>query len=150
MTLRELINTSNQISRDHGFWDDENNPSDVSCEIASMAEELISLCLVVEDIRKNGIRTNWFVKRTRERFTSTQIKVLSKLVLLITEISEAAEAVMSSPEMVNIAEEMSDIFIRWADLSKFLEEKLLYESEQEIAQKSAINSQRPRLHGKKA
>jgi len=84
--------------------------------------------------------------------------LLSKLMLIVTEVAEAAEAlrewghmreVSQSPELhdrEHLGEELADIIIRVGDFAGALGLDL----ESAIASKMARNRERPRMHGKLA
>lgn len=69
---------------------------------------------------------------------------LGKLMLVVTEIAEAAEAVRKG-DKANYAEELADAIIRILDLSH----NQGIDIESEIALKMTINLKRPYKHGKK-
>ncbi len=70
--------------------------------------------------------------------------ILSWLMLIVTEVAEAAEAVRHGNE-ANFAEELADVVIRVFDTS----EALGIDIEAEIVKKMATNEQRPIRHGGK-
>ena len=70
---------------------------------------------------------------------------LAKLMLIVTEISEAAEAVRHA-DKDNFAEELADICIRVFDLAGAYEIDL----NAAIADKMVVNEKRKRMHGKLA
>ena len=70
---------------------------------------------------------------------------LSKLMLVTTEVAEAAEAVRKH-DAENLAEELADICIRVFDFA----EACGFNLEQAIVDKMARNEERPRMHGKLA
>ena len=72
-------------------------------------------------------------------------RMLSYLMLVTTEVAEAAEAVRHG-DLENFKEELADICIRVFDLSEALNLNL----EQEIVNKMIKNEKRPKLHGKRA
>jgi NTP pyrophosphatase (non-canonical NTP hydrolase) len=80
---------------------------------------------------KKGFKTNW--KNMPE-----------KLMLVVTEVSEAMEAYRRE-DKANFAEELSDTFIRLCDIAG----SLGIDIESEIATKMAYNKTRPVRHGKK-
>ena len=71
--------------------------------------------------------------------------VLAKLMLVVTEIGEAAEAVRHHDD-ANFNEEIADTFIRLLDLTGTMG----IDIEAEIAKKMAINEGRELRHGKQA
>ena len=70
---------------------------------------------------------------------------LSKLMLVTTEVAEAAEAVRHG-DQENFGEELADIVIRVMDLAEATGVNL----EQAIVNKMAVNVGRPLMHGKLA
>jgi len=70
--------------------------------------------------------------------------MLAKLMLVVTEVSEMAEAVRNEDEQ-NFREELADALIRLLDIASSC--NIDFESEVEI--KMEINKKRPRLNGKK-
>lgn len=74
---------------------------------------------------------------------SNRDMVLGKLMLVVTEISEAAEAVRHGDDS-NFREELADVFIRLMDITAACG----IDIEQEIKSKMAANHNRPFKHGK--
>lgn len=72
-------------------------------------------------------------------------KMLSFMMLITTEVAEAAEAIRLG-DRANFEEEMADICIRVFDTSAALGLNL----EQAIVDKMEANEDRPRMHGKRA
>ncbi len=70
--------------------------------------------------------------------------MLGKLMLVVTEVAEAAEAVRHG-DLDNFKEEIADAFIRLLDICGAMG----IDIEEEIAQKMAVNKNRPQRHGKK-
>lgn len=70
---------------------------------------------------------------------------LAKLMLVVTEVAEAAEAVRKGDDE-NFAEELADICIRVFDLAEGSGVNL----EQAIVDKMQKNESRPHMHGKRA
>lgn len=91
--------------------------------------------------RKHGF---WPSGAPRELFDDVNL-MLSKLMLVTTEVAEAAEAVRHN-DRGNLVEELADICIRVFDLSAALNVDI----EQEIADKMTLNEQRRHMHGKRA
>lgn len=69
--------------------------------------------------------------------------LLGKLMLIVTEIAEAAEAVRHK-DMLNFKEEMADTAIRLLDLCTAMDFSLM----EEIHKKMDKNAERPHKHGK--
>ena len=69
--------------------------------------------------------------------------VMAKLMLIVAEIGEAAEAVRDQ-DHINFAEELADAIIRILHLS----EGLAIPIDEIIAQKMAVNENRPDKHGR--
>jgi NTP pyrophosphatase (non-canonical NTP hydrolase) len=78
---------------------------------------------------------------TPENMSSAN-EVLAKLMLVVTELAEAAEAVRHGDE-ANFKEEMADAYIRMPGTF------VGFDLEQEIENKMAVNEGRPQLHGKR-
>lgn len=70
---------------------------------------------------------------------------LAKLMLVTTEVAEAAEAVRSG-DWANLGEELADVVIRVMDLAAGLRLDL----EWEVSSKIAANASRPHMHGRLA
>jgi len=70
--------------------------------------------------------------------------MLAKLMLVVTEISEAAEAVKHD-DYKNFAEELADATIRILDIA----ETNRIDLEAEVRDKMRVNRDRPKKHGKK-
>lgn len=71
--------------------------------------------------------------------------MLGKLMLVVTEISEAAEAVRHH-DMDNFREEIADTFIRLFDICGTMD----LDIEWDIEAKMLTNTQRPHQHGKES
>lgn len=71
--------------------------------------------------------------------------IVTKLALVMTEISECIEGVRQKGITENFSEELADAVIRIADLAEYLNIDL----EEVIAKKTAINSERPQRHNKR-
>jgi len=77
-------------------------------------------------------------------FWDASDNITVKLMLIVTELSEACEADRyGNKEGFN--EEIADVFIRLCDLCGYLE----LDIEAEIMKKTEKNKNRPRLHGKR-
>jgi NTP pyrophosphatase (non-canonical NTP hydrolase) len=70
--------------------------------------------------------------------------MLAKLMLVVTELSEASEAVRHKDEL-NFKEEIADTFIRLLDIAGSYRG---FDLETEIQNKMLVNEGRPQLHGK--
>jgi len=81
--------------------------------------------------------------RETKGFVTSKENMLEKLMLVVTELSEGAEAVRRG-DWTNFAEEMADATIRIFDICGSIGIDL----ENEIAVKMGVNKQRPHLHGK--
>jgi len=92
--------------------------------------------------------------RERKGFITKEENMLEKLMLVVTEIAEAAEAWRvgwdfsnpALPEAQHFKEEIADTFIRLMDICG----SLGIDIEVEIGEKMAENENRPYLHGKRA
>lgn len=71
--------------------------------------------------------------------------MLGKLMLVTTEVAEAAEATRKG-DRENFEEELADIIIRVLDICGTMG----IDIELSVAEKMAINENRPRLHGKQS
>lgn len=81
--------------------------------------------------------------RTRKGFDTNWDNMMEKLMLVVTELSEAAEAYrLNDREEFNM--EIADTFIRLFDICGSLGINI----EHEIAEKMKINEGRPHKHGK--
>jgi len=81
--------------------------------------------------------------RIHNGFETTKENMLGKLMLVVSEISEAAEDVRHE-QWEHFGEELADTIIRIMDIAATLEIDL----EKEIDRKMEINRNRPYLHGK--
>lgn len=81
---------------------------------------------------------------TPESVSETQA-CLAKLMLVCTEVAEAAEAVRDA-DLGHLGEELADVVIRVMDLAAGLRIDL----EWEVSNKIAANSLRPHMHGRRA
>ena len=89
--------------------------------------------------RGNGFETPTGISTTKQRDM-----MLGKLMLVVSEIGEAAEAVRKE-DIENFKEELADTFIRLMDITASCGINI----EQEIVNKMMKNIQRPFRHGKK-
>ena len=79
--------------------------------------------------------------------SGTVERQLSRLMLITTEVAEAAEAVRKTDEDENnLGEELADILIRILDFSEEMDIDLDYQ----VAVKMVTNRKRPHMHGKTA
>lgn len=76
-------------------------------------------------------------------FWTVSQNIPEKLMLIVTEVSEACEAHRHN-KTEDFNEEIADTFIRLADLCGYLNIDIEYE----IKKKTSINKERPYLHGK--
>lgn len=83
------------------------------------------------------------VWRKKKGFKTSWKNMPEKLMLVVTEVSEAMEAYRHE-DKANFAEELSDTFIRLCDICGALE----IDIESEIEKKMAYNEKRPFKHGK--
>lgn len=86
---------------------------------------------------------NGFVTPSHIQSTENRDMMLGKLMLVVSELGEAAEAVRKA-DTSNFAEELADAFIRLMDITAACE----IDIEMEIDRKMMINRQRPFRHGK--
>ena len=77
-------------------------------------------------------------------FWEKSTSIPTKLMLIVTEISEACESDRHG-DKENFREELADTFIRLYDLVGWLE----IDIEEEIQKKMKVNEKRPKLHGKR-
>lgn len=82
--------------------------------------------------------------RISKGFTTSWENMLVKLMLVVTEVSEAAEAYRDD-DHAHFREEIADTMIRLLDICGTLN----IDIETEIEKKMAINRKRPYKHGKK-
>lgn len=103
---------------------------------------------LAEEIKKwrlsKGFLTPKFSMEISDSKVSEADLLLGKLMLVVTEISEAAEAVRHG-DKENFTEEMADAVIRILDITATSEIDL----EKAILAKMKINAGRPEKHGKK-
>lgn len=83
--------------------------------------------------------------REEKGFVTNWEGMLAKLMLVVSEVSEAAEAVRDD-DRISFAEEIADTFIRLLDICG----SLGLDIEREIRQKMEVNRGRSYRHGKKS
>jgi len=107
---------------------------------------LNDLAKEIKEIREeHGFQTPHLIGPTEYPFGVTFGDVmLAKLMLIVTEIAEAAEAVRHN-DWTNFSEELADASIRILDISATTGLDL----EEAIQYKMRVNRERPRRHGKK-
>ena len=88
---------------------------------------------------------NWRISKgfVTPSFHSDKDLLLGKLMLVVTEIAEMAEAVRKN-DLDNFKEEIADTYIRLFDIAGTSK----IDVEKEIRKKMKINKMRPHLHGK--
>lgn len=108
--------------------------------------ELNQLALDIRDWRiKKGFVTPATIRSDNAAGTVTDADLmLGKLMLVVTEVAEAAEAVRHSDE-ANFREELADTMIRVLDICGTMG----IDNEDEIFVKMGKNAKRPERHGKK-
>ena len=76
-------------------------------------------------------------------------KVGNKLALVHSEVTEVLEAIRKNKGSQEIVEEMSDVIIRLLDLYAAMVEHgdIVHSIDVVMAEKTAINKERPKLHG---
>lgn len=127
--LNDLAAECHQNSADHGFWDflDDDNVEDLDDAFVGLRQP-----------------------RTSREVEKRSSAVLMKLMLLVTEVAEAAEEVrknqMTERFREVFGEEMADVIIRALDLT----EALGINIESAVNKKMAANRARPPMHGKLA
>lgn len=77
------------------------------------------------------------------------IVTLGRLMLVVTELSEAAEAVRKGGDENNFGEEIADAMIRLADESFVDDYHDHYDIGQDVVDKMEVNEKRPFMHGGK-
>lgn len=145
--LNGLADQCHETSKAHGFWDDRDDPSDITCYLANEAYRLLYLTEVVEGIRRGDptfFAGSQRLTDLREKLTPQQIGQLSRLVMGISEKIEAIEAVLDDQD--NYPRELADDIIRTLDLAKGDNIDIGHVVVEVMAQ----NVSRPRLHGKLA
>lgn len=143
----DLQRISHLTAVEKGFWADADDPSITTCRIAVEAPAIVRMAREIETIRKPKTpfaEPKNTVLQLRE-LTPHQIVRLAKLVLIVTEVGEAIEAVLAG-NMANLREEYADICIRLMDLAGFDGLEL----DEDILAKQAVNLGRPHMHGKLA
>ena len=76
-------------------------------------------------------------------------KIGNKLALVHSEVTEVLEAIRKNKGSQEIVEEMSDVIIRLLDLYAAMVEHgdIIHSIDVVMAEKTAINKERPKLHG---
>ena len=147
MYLDELADRCHETSKAHGFWDDKDSPSVTTQCLAYEALALRHFGEKVEALRTDPSPELPYAYRQlplSAQFTVTEIGILSRLALIVSEVSEAVDALVDDPD--NLSEELADIVIRVADLARGIDVELGLA----IVAKSVKNESRSRLHGKLA
>ncbi len=133
-------------------WNDPKTPEQINIDhqIAALTIEIADSCREIEKIRKGWQVTLLY---PRQELTDEQAADLAQMGLFVTEIAEAAEAVMFSkeyddhcPELPAVEAEGADLFIR---LCHFMGKRGMKLGDA-VQVKHAYNTQRPHKHGKKA
>ncbi len=93
----------------------------------------------------NGLAQEIAQWREGKGFVTNWEGMLAKLMLVVTEVSEAAEAVRED-DREKFAEEIADTFIRLLDICG----SMGIDIEAEIERKMEVNRGRPYRHGKKS
>ncbi len=169
MSLTKLAETAAQIRKSKGFHtpDRFGLPSESEAEIAlaGMAAYVRVLSRTAEDVRKGNLALCSLQDVLGERLADADSQIydlnpnvreeraspgrpdamLAKLMLVVTEVAEAMDAVVEGDEK-NFAEELADVLIRVFDIAGTMGINLDFE----VSRKTSINAMRPRLHGKLA
>ncbi len=145
--INEVVDRCHKTAVEHGFWDDADNPSLPTVILASLAPRIVTLGVLIEEIREGfaSIRPDW----VENNLSSTQRVLLSKLVLIVSEVAEAVEAVVAQ-NFDHLGEEIADITIRADDLSGYLQRELGIDPGEAKCRKMVVNEGRPYRHGKLA
>jgi NTP pyrophosphatase (non-canonical NTP hydrolase) len=86
-----------------------------------------------------------FWDEVQDEKTFLLFSTCTKLMLIVTEIAEACEAIRKTETAHTLGEELADAVIRIADLAEALKIDLDYE----IKKKMEINKHRPKKHNKR-
>jgi len=145
-------------AQEKGFWSDLPELSQNTLRLATLYPELLQLMERIELIRATKYTHAWSVHPECKRseciyglslettiLTPSEVKILSKLVLVVSEVGEAIEALLEGNKK-GLKEELADIVVRAADISGFLGAEVLSEAEK----KWEKNKNRPFMHGKNA
>ena len=153
MYLNEMAKRSHTTSVEHGFWEDKDTPSGTIVALGTLALEVSFLGKRIEFLRTEG--PGAYAGRIPPQLiplSPQQITALAKLVLIVSEVAEAVDAIIENTG--NLEEELADIHIRTFDLGKAVSDGLIgipaKTSGQAILEKSLHNESRPRKHGKLA
>lgn len=127
----------------HRMWTSSDwQTNRVGEEDGVIATRPVTIANLIEEAHKNAREKGfWESRQSNDDVTW----VLSRLALIHSEVSEAAEAYRKGDE-AEFKEELADIAIRLADMCGGMGIDL----EMEITRKMAINAKRPYLHGKRA
>lgn len=120
MNIRELVEITHSNARKKGFWDDWDS---IAWEDGLPKNE--DSTLDIDELYNNAIVT--------------------RLMLIVSEVSEALEELRKNEEVENFGEELADIVIRTCDLAGGVGIDL----EKEIIKKIEKNKARGYKHGKK-
>ena len=159
VTIDLLISESHGNSKAKGWWD----PEMVAADHPYMVErflDIMDICMDVEEYRKTGqpVYINRPPGSNRERAPTYSAKqlFLVKLLLVVTEVVEAAESYIEGHtfdeiyekeggKTEGIAAELADVAIRIGDACGYWGIPLA----EAIVRKAAFNRTRPFRHGKK-
>ena len=154
LALNNMAEECHENSRQHGFWDEEKQPSSVTRALARLAYDVVDLASRIERTRKpDAPLPNLPRVRILDTMPPYKIMLLSKLVLQMTEDAEAIEAVLCSPDdsVGNVGEELIDGIIRDCDtLGALMNIFPDLDPGKTYTEKSTYNRSRPYKHGKLA
>ncbi len=145
--IQDLVYMEYVKNKYHEMWNGnevEGTPSDITklriINITNLRIPITILSKRAEEIRK-GYKSEYI---KLDSYNFEQCSTIAELVLMVTEIQEAIDAVLSKDKM-NLAEEMADLAIR--DMNFCTRHGINLENE--ILTKHYTNLAREPLHGKK-
>ena len=145
--INEIVERCHQTAVQHGFWDDANDPSVTTLTLATLASRISALGADIEHVRAGMITSD--VPLVETPYSPLQLVLLSKLVLIVSEVAEAIDDVVKN-NIIHLAEEVVDITIRADDLSGYLQRQHSIDPGQVKCGKMVVNEARPYKHGKLA
>lgn len=145
LNINILAENIYHANKEKGFWDDIEHNTPATKSIAACGENVIAVATLIEHLRKGvDLIINPF---NIDHLLPNQVKLLSKLALIVTEVAEAIDAYVDDPfNMQHLEEELADIHIRTFDIEGYLKT----DSQKNITDKCSFNTTRPYKHGKLA
>ena len=154
MYLQEFALRCHRTAREHGFWEDAEEPSSTTMALAVEAIAISRLGKMIEAIRVGMPSDVVVAHEDLPVHDALRMGLLSRLTLIVSEVAEAIDAVLQG-DTTNLVEELADIMIRTGDI---VASPLVLRTPEEIRRsfgevavaKMVANEARPYKHGKLA